>query len=192
MGKPSERESYLALYFWAAFVTLCLILYSLNPDFFTPDNIRRWFGENLWLGLTIYVLLFWVRAFTLIPHTPLLVTGILVFPPVPLFFANLLGINGTVAIIYFLSRKLRFDRYFDANYPEQIAKLSRLMRKWEFPVITFWSFALVLPTDLIVYVCSVLHVKPIKAFVGVSLGEGFVSAVYIFGGAMGVEWLLAH
>jgi uncharacterized membrane protein YdjX (TVP38/TMEM64 family) len=192
VDKRFERENYLGAYFWAAFVTICLFLYYLNPDFFTPDNIRRWFGDNLWLGLAIYVLLFWVRTFTLIPHTPLLVTGILVFPPLPLFFANLLGINGSIAIIYFLSRKLHFDRYFDAHYPEQIAKLSRLMQKWEFPVITFWSFALVLPTDLIVYVCSVLRVKPIKAFIGVSLGEGFISAIYIFGGAAGVNWLLGH
>ena len=189
MDKRFERESYLGFYFWVAFVALCLVLYMLNPDVFTPDNIQGWFGENLWLGLLIYVVLFCIRAFTLIPHTPLLVTGILVFPPVPLFFANLIGINGTVAIIYFLSRKLHFDRYFDTHYPAQIEKLSRLLRRWELPVITFWSFALVLPTDVIVYVCSVLRIKPVKCFIGVSIGEGVISALYIFGAAVGIDWL---
>lgn len=183
MTRASGSDSYLGLYVWAAFVVICLWLYYLNPEVFAPENIRRWFGANLYLGLFIYVALFCVRAFTLIPHTPLLVTGILVFPPLPLFVANLLGINGTVAIIYFLSRQLHFDRYFDTRYPLQIGKLSQLLRNREFPVIVFWSFALVLPTDLIVYVCSILRIKPIKAFVGVSLGEGLVSAVYIFGGA---------
>jgi uncharacterized membrane protein YdjX (TVP38/TMEM64 family) len=190
VDKRFERENYLGLYAWVAFVALCLLLYFLNPDVFTPENIRGWFGDNLYLGLFIYVALFCIRAFTFIPHTPLLVAAILVFPPLPLFFANLCGINGTIAIIYFLSRKLRFDRYFDTHYPEQIAKLSRLLHKWEFPVIMFWSFALVLPTDVIVYVCSILRIKPIKAFVGVSLGEGFISAIYIFAGAAGVDWLL--
>lgn len=190
MDKRFERENYLGLYFWAAFVTACLFVYYLNPDMFTPERVRGWFGDNLYLGLVIYVVLFWLRAFTFIPHTPLLVAAILVFPPLPLFFANLLGINGTIAIIYFLSRKLHFDRYFDTHYPEQIAKLKRLMHKWEFPVIVFWSFALVLPTDVIVYVCSVLRVKAIKAFVGVSLGEGFISGIYIFAGAAGVNWAL--
>jgi uncharacterized membrane protein YdjX (TVP38/TMEM64 family) len=192
VDKRFERENYLGLYVWVAFVALCLLLYALNPDVFTPENVRRWFGDNLWLGLAIYVVIFCVRAFTFIPHTPLLVAAILVFPPLPLFFANLMGINGTIAIIYFLSRKLRFDRYFDMHYPEQIAKLSRLLQKWEFPVIMFWSFALVLPTDVIVYVCSILRIKPVKAFIGVSLGEGFISAIYIFGGAAGVDWLLGH
>ena len=192
MTRTSGSDSYLGLYIWAGFVAVCLWLYYLNPDVFAPDNIRRWFGDNLYLGLFIYVVLFCVRAFTLIPHTPLLVTGILVFPPLPLFIANLLGINGTVAIIYFLSRKLHFDRYFDTRYPLQIGKLSQLLRNREFPVIVFWSFALVLPTDLIVYVCSILHIKPIKAFVGVSIGEGIISALYIFGGAAGLEWLLGQ
>lgn len=191
MTRPAGTDSYLGLYFWAAFVAICLWLYYLNPDVFTPESIRGWFGDNLYLGLLIYVVLFCVRAFTLIPHTPLLVTGILVFPPLPLFFANLLGINGTVAIIYFLSRKLRFDQYFDTRYPLQIGKLSQLLRNREFPVIVLWSFALVLPTDLIVYVCSVLRIKPVKAFVGVSIGEGVISALYIFGGAAGLDWLLS-
>lgn len=190
MTRPAGTDSYLGLYFWAAFVAICLWLYYLNPDVFTPESIRGWFGDNLYLGLLIYVVLFCVRAFTLIPHTPLLVTGILVFPPLPLFFANLLGVNGTVAIIYFLSRKLRFDQYFDTRYPLQIGKLSQLLRNREFPVIVLWSFALVLPTDLIVYVCSVLRIKPVKAFVGVSIGEGVISALYIFGGAAGLDWLL--
>ena len=192
MDKRFERENYLGLYAWLGFVAICLLLYFLNPDLFSPQSIRTWFGDNLYLGLAIYVVLFCVRAFTFIPHTPLLVAAILVFPPLPLFFANLLGINGTIAIIYFLSRQLHFDRYFDAHYPEQIAKLSRMMQKWEFPVIVFWSFALVLPTDVIVYVCSILRTRPIKAFVGVSLGEGFISAIYIFGGAAGVNWLLGN
>ncbi len=190
MDKRFERENYLGLYAWIAFVAICLGLYFFNPDVFAPDNIRRWFGDNLYLGLAIYVVLFCVRAFTFIPHTPLLVAAILVFPPLPLFFANLAGINGTVAIIYFLSQRLHFDRYFDTHYPQQIEKLKGLLRNREFPVIMFWSFALVLPTDVIVYVCSILRIKPLKCFVGVSLGEGIISAIYVFGGAAGVSWLL--
>ncbi len=180
----------LGIYLWLAFIALCLTLYFTNPEAFAPDNIRQFFSDNLYLGLLIYFVLACVRGFTLIPLTPLLVAGILVFPPWPLFLVNLVGIWVSSAIIYYLARYLNFDSFFSARYPKQIEKLTLLLRNREFPVILLWSFVPVTPTDLIVYVCSTVRVSAFKSLLGVTIGEAIICAVYIFGGAAGLDYVL--
>jgi uncharacterized membrane protein YdjX (TVP38/TMEM64 family) len=187
--KPSAGKS-VGIYLWLALIALCLLFYFTHADSFDPDNIQRFFSDNLYLGLLIYFVLSCVRGFTLIPLTPLLVAGILVFPPWPLFIVNLAGIWVSSAIIYYLAQYLNFDRFFSARYPKQIDKLTQLLRDREFPVIFLWSFVPLTPTDLIVYVCSTLRISAFKTLLGVTIGEAVICAVYIFGGAAGMNWLL--
>lgn len=186
----ASTENYLGRYLWLALIVASLTLYFLFPDTFAPANIRRFFSANLVTGLGIYFLLSCLRGFTLIPLTPLLVAGILVFPPWPLFIINLGGILVSSAVVYYLARWLRFHIFFDSRYPQQLDRLTRLLNKRELPVITVWGFLPIVPTDLIVYVCSVLGISPFKTLLGVSLGEGLICALYIFGGVAGLELLM--
>lgn len=183
-------ENFLGIYAWLSLIALCLLLYFLNPELFAPDHIRRFFSANLYGGLALYFVLSCMRGFTLIPLTPLLVAGILVFPAWPLFIVNLAGIWVSSAIIYYLARHLRFDHFFSKHYPQQIERLTRLLHQREFPVILLWSFMPVTPTDLIVYVCSTLRVSAFKSLLGITLGEAVICALYIFGGEAGLRLLL--
>lgn len=185
-----ERENYLGLYVWLALIALSLAFYFLRPDLFAPRVIRGFFSANLALGLGVYLLIATLRALTLIPLTPILVAGILVFPPLPLLLVTLVSVWTSSALIYYLARYLRFDRFFSEHYPAQIFRLSALLRKRELPIITAWGFFPFVPTDLIVYVCSVLRISVWKTLLGVSVGEGLICAMYIYGGALGLEALL--
>jgi uncharacterized membrane protein YdjX (TVP38/TMEM64 family) len=189
--KPATGKS-VGIYAWLFVIAGCLLLYFLYPDAFSPERVQRFFSDNLYTGLAIYFLLSCVRGFTLIPLTPLLVAGILVFPPWPLFIVNLAGIWVSSAIIYYLARYLDFDRFFSAHYPKQIDKLTQLLRDREFPVILLWSFVPVTPTDLIVYVCSTLRVSAFKSLLGVTIGEAIICALYIFGGEAGLQLFLTE
>lgn len=190
MNKPKpERRHPLGILAWLAFAGLCLSLYFLRPDLFEPDRIQSFFSSNLELGLLGYLVLATLRGLTLIPLTPLLFAGILVFPPLPLFLVNQVGVYTSSALIYYLARYLGFDAYFQARYPTQIARLTSLLDKAKLPVITTWGFFPFLPTDLIVYVCSVLRISALVTLLGVSIGEGVICAVYIFGGSAGLEVL---
>jgi uncharacterized membrane protein YdjX (TVP38/TMEM64 family) len=183
-----ETENYLGLYLWGFLITGSLLLYYFFPAIFSPDNIRQFFDTNLYSGLCIYLLLASLRGFTMIPLTPLLFAGILVFPPLPFLLVNMIGILISSAFVYYLARYFRFDAFFANHYPAQITKLTKLLQNRETPVILLWSFAPVFPTDLIVYVCSVLRISVVKTLLGVLAGEAIICAIYIYGGVAGLNY----
>ncbi|MES2624226.1 MAG: VTT domain-containing protein [Pseudomonadota bacterium] len=183
-----ETENYIGLYLWGALIVASLALYYFFPEVFTPANIRQFFDRNLYAGLLIYLLLASARGFTMIPLTPLLFAGILVFPPLPFLLINMVGIVVSSAFVYYLARYFRFDEFFTKHYPTQIARLTGLLQNRELPVIFLWSFAPIFPTDLIVYVCSVLRISITKTLLGVLAGETIICAVYIYGGVAGLSY----
>jgi uncharacterized membrane protein YdjX (TVP38/TMEM64 family) len=183
-----QTENYLGLYLWAALIAASLLLYYFFPAALAPANLRAFFAANLYVGLAVYLLLASLRGFTMIPLTPLLLAGILVFPPLPFLLVNILGIVVSSALVFYLARYFRFDHFFNSHYPSQIAKLTGLLQNREFPVIFLWSLAPVFPTDLIVYVCSVLRISLSKTLLGVLAGEAIICAVYIYGGAVGLRY----
>ncbi len=185
-----ESVNFIGLYAWLALVTGCLSLYFFLPDMFAPENLGQVFSDNLAAGLLVYFFISTIRGFTLIPSTPLVLAGVLVFPPWPLFLVNQLAVLSSSAIVYYMARHVRFDHYFHTHYPRQTEKLTRLLRDREIAVVGLWGFAPMVPSDMIVYVCSVLRVKLWKTLAGISIGEGVICAIYIFGGAMGLRVLL--
>lgn len=187
-----ETVNFFGLYTWLAVVITSLSLYFFFPQLFAPDNIRQFFSDNLALGLLGYFVISTVRGFTLIPSTPIVLAGVLVFPPWPLFLVNQLAVYSSSAIVYFMARQFRFDHYFHEHYPRQVERLTALLRRRELIVISTWGFIPVVPSDMIVYVCSVLRIRLWKTLLGVSIGEGIICAIYIFGGAAGLNVLLDY
>ncbi|MCH8532617.1 MAG: VTT domain-containing protein [Saccharospirillum sp.] len=185
-----QHLNFFGLYLWLGLITFSLSLYFFRPDLFNPQHIRQFFTENLISGLFIYFVISTLRGLTLIPSTPILLAGILVFPPLPLWIVNQFAVYSSSAIVYYLARHLGFDRYFHAHYPTQISRLSLLLKKAELTVISTWGFLPFVPSDLIVYVCSVLRVSVVKTLLGISIGEGVICAIYIFGGAYSMNLLL--
>jgi len=187
-----ETVNFFGLYTWLAVVITSLSLYFFFPQLFAPDNIRQFFSDNLALGLLGYFVISTVRGFTLIPSTPIVLAGVLVFPPWPLFLVNQLAVYSSSAIVYFMARQFRFDHYFHEHHPRQVERLTALLRQRELIVISTWGFIPVVPSDMIVYVCSVLRIRLWKTLLGVSIGEGIICAIYIFGGAAGLNALLDY
>jgi len=184
-----ETINFFGLYTWLMLVTICLSFYFFNADFFDPRNIREFFSRNLIPGLSVYFIISTLRGFTLIPSTPIVLAGILAFPPLPLFLVNQLAVYSSSAIVYYMARYLRFDQFFHEHYDTQVKKLTSLLHKKEMPVIAAWGFTPVVPSDLIVYVCSVLRISVLKTLTGISIGEGVICAIYIFGGSFSLNAL---
>lgn len=187
-----ETINFFGFYAWLALVTICLSLYVLRPELFEPRRIRLFFVDNLVPGLSIYFLISTLRGLTLIPSTPIVLAGVLVFPPWPLFLVNFLAVYSSSAIVYYMARFFRFDHFFNEHYPRQVRTLTRLLHKKELPVISVWGFLPFVPTDMIVYVCSTLRINIWKTLVGVSIGEGVICAIYIFGGALSLNALVGN
>ncbi|MDR2214133.1 MAG: VTT domain-containing protein [Pseudomonadales bacterium] len=164
-------------------------LYLLRPDLFSADSIGALLGEELYVGLGLYFVLSCLRALLLIPLSPLLVAGILLFPPVPLFIVTMISVVVASILIYVLADKLGFDEYFERKYPQQLANIRHKLARHEWPVLIVWGAAPVLPTDLIVYAGSVLRLGLMKTVLGVTLGETLMCALYIFLGDTGLDAL---
>jgi uncharacterized membrane protein YdjX (TVP38/TMEM64 family) len=173
------RYAFLAA--WLSVVAGALYLY-----FFERAFIERELADAMSVGgliaATIYVLLGAVRAFTLIPATLMIVVGLPFFRPWPLFLMTLIGILITSALFYWFSETLQFNEEFERKHPKQIAKMRAALQKHQLPIILFWSFFPLLPTDLICYVCGALRINFTKTMVGVGIGEGAICAIYIFFG----------
>lgn len=169
----------LAFYFW-----MLLITGGITAYFLFPDEINIFFLEELseeyhYIALSIYFLLLSVRGLTMIPSTPLLLAGVLIFDPMELFAVNMAGILSSSIIVYYFSKYLGFDSYFETKYGKYVRKIRSSITDKELPVIVGWSFFPLVPTDLIVYIGSSLRIPVIKCLVGVLLGESVLNAFYI-------------
>jgi uncharacterized membrane protein YdjX (TVP38/TMEM64 family) len=187
-----ESVGSFGLYVWIVIIVSCLGLYSLRPDLFEPARIRLFFSDNLYSGLAVYFVISTLRGATLIPSTPFVFAGILVFPPLPLFLVNQAAVYSSSALLYYLTKSMRFDNFFFTHYPVHVERLILLLRKRELPVISLWGFAPFIPTDMIVCICSVLRISVWKTLMGVSIGEGIICAIYIFGGSASLSALMQY
>lgn len=185
-----EHINFFGLYLWLGIIAIGLSLFFFRPELFEPERLRQFFDRNLAGGLLVYFIISTLRGFTLIPSTPIVLAGVLVFPPWHLWLVNQLAVYTSSAIVYYMARYVRFDRYFHEHYEPQIKRLTRLLHRKELPVIAAWGFFPVVPSDMIVYVCSVLRISVVKTLIGISIGEGVICALYIFGGAAGLKMLL--
>ena len=136
-----------------------------------------------------YLALGCVRGFTLIPATYLVVAGMLVLPPLPLYALTVAGIIASSAAVYYFAEAMRFDRFFELRYPLQVTRLRALLARRELPIIVAWSFFPLAPTDLVCYVCGALKIDLKTCLLGVAVGEGAICGIYIFVGGQALAWL---
>ena len=185
----TRRARHVFLAIWLSVVFGALYLY-----FFQRGFVEAQLSDALSFGgivaAAIYLVLGAVRAFTLVPATLMIVVGLPFFRPWPLFFLTLAGILITSALFYWFSETLQFNEEFERKHPKQIARMRAALQRYQLPIIIFWSFFPLLPTDLICYVCGALRINFGKTLLGVGVGEGAICAVYIFFGDYVVRsWL---
>ena len=141
------------------------------------------------LAYAAYLLLGCVRGFTLVPATYLVVAGMLILPPVPLYLAHARRHHRVVGRGLLLCRSHAVRSFFERRYGPQVARLRALMTRRELPIVVAWSFFPIAPTDLVCYVCGALKVDVKKCLMGVTVGEGAICAIYIFLGGQALAWL---
>lgn len=169
-----------AFYFWILLITGGITAYFLFPDEINLLFLEEISDEYHYTALSIYFLILSARGLTMVPSTPFLLAGVLIFDPLELFFVNMAGILSSSTIVYYFSRYLGFDSYFETKYGKYVRKIKNGITDKELPVIVGWSFFPLVPTDLIVYVGSSLRVPVLKCLIGVFMGESVLNMFYIF------------
>jgi uncharacterized membrane protein YdjX (TVP38/TMEM64 family) len=130
-----------------------------------------------------------LRGFTLIPATVLVLAAMPFLPPTILFVAILAGIALASATIYAFSGALGLVERAERYDPRRVALLRHWLNRYQFPVIVTWSFFPLAPTDLICALCGSLRVQFVPFLVAVTIGEGSICALYIFGAHTALRWL---
>lgn len=179
LSNSKVRQKKKLFLFWLLVVTGGIVTYLVFPDRINLLFLKELAIEHHTTALGVYFLLLSVRGLTMIPSTPLLLAGILIFDPLELFIVNMAGILTSSTIVYYFSRYLGFAAYFETRYGKYVQKIRHGLEDKELPIIVGWSFFPLVPTDLIVYVGSTLGVHIFKCLLGVFVGEAVLNAFYI-------------
>ncbi|MFN2501101.1 MAG: TVP38/TMEM64 family protein [Pyrinomonadaceae bacterium] len=173
---------------WVAVILFCLGAYLTNPAAFTAENIAfflRGFHGEIWL---VYLAMSALRGFTLLPSTPLVIAGTLLFPeqPILVLFVSLTGILLSSSMIYFFSDFLGFSAYFERHNADATYKLrARLEHPLGFLFVTAWAFFPFVPTDLVCYLAGTTKMSYWKFIASIFVGELVLCSMYVFfGGAL--------
>lgn len=162
--------------------------YLAYPQAFTAENIAAFllrFQGEIWL---VYLAMSILRGFSLLPSTPLVIAGTLLFPtqPFAVLAISIIGILLSSSMIYFFSEYLGFNEFFENHKPELTHKIkARLERPTGFLFIAIWAFFPLVPTDLVCYLAGTTRMNYWKFIAAVLAGEMILCSFYIFlGGAV--------
>jgi uncharacterized membrane protein YdjX (TVP38/TMEM64 family) len=164
---------------WLILVMGIIITYFLFPEIFSLSFMEETAVDHPIAVLMIYYLIISFKGLTFMPGTPILLAGMMLFSPVEVFFVNMAGIMTSTLLVYYFSKYLEFDVFFETKYNKYIEKIKANLINKELPVIIGWSFIPCFPTDVIVYIGSTLRVNVLKCLIGVFIGEAIINSFYI-------------
>jgi uncharacterized membrane protein YdjX (TVP38/TMEM64 family) len=184
MTKPTSKTQLLTRVTWISFVAIFLLLYLLFPNAFTKESLANFISEYGVYSWAIYFLIHLLRGLVLLPSTPLVFAGIILFSSQPtlLLTITVLGIVGSSVIIYFFSEKLGLDKHFKESKKLGVVK-EKLLSKNGYLYIIGWSFFPFVPTDIICYLAGIIKINLTIFIVSLLLGELVLCSFYIYGGA---------
>jgi len=170
---------------WATVLLAGVSSYIYAPQTFTAEHIASFLERfQVWM-LAIYFVFSVLRGFTLLPSTPLVIAGTLIFPSHPwlVLLISITGILVSSTLIYFCSDLLGFTDYFETKHSKAVKKIrSRLETPAGFLFVLPWAFFPLVPTDAVCYVAGTARMAYIKFILAVFLGELVLCSFYIFSG----------
>ncbi len=170
---------------WITAILVCIGSYLLLPDLFTADAISTFllrFQGWIWF---VYLLMSVARGFSLLPSTPLVLAGTLLFPEQPfgVLAVSMTGILLSSTMIYYFSDYLGFSDYFENHRPDLTHKIkAKLEHPLGFLFVVGWAFFPLVPTDLVCYIAGTTKMKYWKFIAAVLVGEMILCVFYIFFG----------
>jgi uncharacterized membrane protein YdjX (TVP38/TMEM64 family) len=187
------RKGKIAIYvLWIVLIIgigiVCLIYPELSSPEYITATIKKFQNEMLW----IYILLTFVRGFFLIPSTPFVIAGALLFPEhlTWVLLISMAGIMFSTTSIYYFSDFLGFSKQLNKKSSAKIALWkSRLNSRKSIIFIAGWSLFPFVPTDIISYTGGILKTSFKHIFIGVFIGELILCSLYVYFGATILSFL---
>ena len=170
-------------------IVAALAWWACNPSAVTPANIHAGLKRYRSWALLIYFVVSAVRGCLLIPSTPFVLAGAMLFPNNQwlVFWISLIGVLSGSSIIYFFSDRLGFAEVIERKHAAALQKVRVRMESHGVLIVILWSFFPLVPTDLVCYLAGVIRMRFLKFIVAVGIGESVLIAGYVFLGS----WILS-
>lgn len=160
-----------------------IALYAVFAGSLTAEDLTAFVGRYPGYTVAVFFTICVLRGLALIPGTPFLAAGILLFRNEPwlLLGVFLASVAVVSVLLYRLSGWLGLGSWFEQHYPEKTERMrQRLTGPYGQWFVALWAFAPVAPTDLVCYVAGTLKI-PLRKFLPPLLtGEAVICALYIF------------
>lgn len=180
MVKTGKRLFYLL---WVSVMLWLLLQYLRQPEIATAAYLSRFIYSYGNAMFSAYIVLSLLRGLFLIPSTPFVIGGAMLFPD-KLFWVlliSMLGVMLSATALYYLSDMLGFSHYLEKKYPKQVAQWkARLSSRRATYFVIAWSFFPFVPTDLICYVAGIAKMPYKYLFIGVFVGELVLDVFYVY------------
>ncbi len=178
---PAKKKIFIVI--WLLFLIFCIGTVFVYPHEFTPQNIAAFLAKFKTSVLIVYLILSILRGLTLVPSTPLVIAGTILFPTEPFWILaiSIVGIIFSSTMIYYFSDYLGFGDYLENKQPQKIGKIKEhLQQPTGFLFVFLWSLFPFLPTDAVCYAAGILRMNFAKFIAAMTFGELIICSVYIF------------
>ncbi|MCH2224553.1 MAG: VTT domain-containing protein [Crocinitomicaceae bacterium] len=173
---PKTKRAGLGI--WIALVVTAIVFYIIFPKEFTAKGIQLFVVQFNGTAMTVYAMICLIRGLFLIPSTPFVLAGALLFPNQLwlVFIISLLGITGSGTFIYYAAQFLDFGK----KKGKKISKINQKVRKYGFWIVLVWAFFPAVPTDLICYVAGRTRMSFWKYISALFIGEALLIGLYLY------------
>lgn len=185
MTAENKKRFTIIHWIWGSILVALVLVYINSPEVLSPKAIVDFISPFQGSALVIYTLITLIRGFFLIPSTPFVIGGALIFPDQLLLVLviSMLGVLFSATLLYFFSSSLGMAEKFERRYPTKTNHWKLLLKR---PSSTFvvlgWSFFPLVPTDLICYVAGLVKMPFQNMIFGVFVGELVLDVIYIYFG----------
>ncbi|WP_026999094.1 TVP38/TMEM64 family protein [Eisenibacter elegans] len=176
----------IGLGIWGAIALGVLGYYVYAPEFFAPANLAQLLRQAGAYALLSYGLVSAFRIFTLVPATPLVIAGGLLFAD-SFWLAYVLSVSGALVsatLVYYFAEFLGIAAWVrERNHPLTRRLQRQLSQPSGFWWMLLWSVLPIAPTDLMCYVAGAVRVSYFRFFLAALLGQLVINWVYLQAGA---------
>jgi uncharacterized membrane protein YdjX (TVP38/TMEM64 family) len=159
---------------WFGLILALLLFFAFNPAFLSAEGLAVFFQQfegRIWAA---YIFIFVVRGIFLIPSTPFVLAGALLFPQNTAWVVviSLFSVLSSATFLYYWADWIGIGQYLEKKYPKKAARVAELLNKpYALLLVIGWAFFPLVPTDLICYIARIIGMKYRIMIFGIFLGE---------------------
>ena len=169
-----ERAGRVVTYIWVLAIVVVVVQWLRDPASFSQESMAELMQQWGAWAFAGFVAMSLVRGLFLIPSTPVILAGGMLFPgsPAAVFLVSIVGVVLSASVIYSMPGLGRYDELLERKYPEKIVRVrAHLVKPYSFWFVAGWSFFPLVPTDVICYVAGLVQMSYRRMMLALLLGE---------------------